>query len=165
MIWPAILCSAGQPLPSTLLVHDYVTANGRKIGKSLGNAVDPATLLERYGVDALRWWLCREVPRVGETDFTEDRLVESSDRDLANGVGNLVQRTVTLAAQAFGDDPVAVGSARRAERSGATSTRARIDAALAGFDLRGGDRSARGIGRRREPVRRGHASVGAAARR
>ena len=106
VIWPAILCSAGEPLPSTLFVHDYVTADGRKIGKSLGNAVDPADLLARYGVDALRWWLCREVPRIGEVDFTEDRLVETVNRDLANGVGNLVQRTVTLAAGAFGDDPV-----------------------------------------------------------
>jgi methionyl-tRNA synthetase len=135
VIWPAILCSAGQPLPSKLLVHDYVTANGRKIGKSLGNAVDPAALLERYGVDALRWWLCREVPRVGETDFTEDRLVESSNRDLANGVGNLVQRTVTLAARAFGGDPVTSGSSCELI-AGCDAARARIDAALAGFDLR-----------------------------
>jgi len=136
VIWPAILCSAGQPLPSTLLVHDYVTANGRKIGKSLGNAVDPAVILARYGVDALRWWLCREVPRVGETDFTEDRLVESSDRDLANGMGNLAQRTVTLAARAFGADPVPAGSSCSLSAR-CDDTRAGIGAALAGFDLRG----------------------------
>jgi methionyl-tRNA synthetase len=140
VIWPAILRSAGQPLPSTLLVHDYVTANGRKIGKSLGNAVDPAVLIERYGVDALRWWCCREVPRVGETDFTEARLVESADRDLANGVGNLVQRTVTLGVRAFGDEPI---SAPRDSELAATcdATRARIDVALAGFDLRGATES------------------------
>ena len=136
VIWPAILCSAGQPLPSTLFVHDYVTANGRKIGKSLGNAVDPAALIERYGTDALRWWLCREIPLVGEADFTEDRLVESADRDLANGVGNLVQRTVTLAARAFGAEPIATSpDCELAEKCDAT--RARIDQALAGFDLRG----------------------------
>jgi methionyl-tRNA synthetase len=136
VIWPAILRSAGQPLPSTLLVHDYVTANGRKIGKSLGNAVDPSALLDRYGVDALRWWLCREVPRVGETDFTDDRLIDASDRDLANGVGNLVQRTVTLAAKAFGDRPV--GAVAAGELVAACdATRERIDTALDGFDLRG----------------------------
>ena len=72
VIWPAILLSAGLPLPDELFVHDYVTANGRKIGKSLGNAVDPLDLVARFGVDALRWWLFREVPRVGEADFTED---------------------------------------------------------------------------------------------
>ena len=136
VIWPAILSSAGQPLPSTLLVHDYVTANGRKIGKSLGNAVDPAALIDRYGVDALRWWLCREIPRVGEADFTEARLVESADRDLANGVGNLVQRTVTLAARAFGDEPISAPLGTELASRG-DETRVRIDAALAGFDLRG----------------------------
>ena len=72
VIWPAILLSAGLPLPDELFVHDYVTANGRKIGKSLGNAVDPLDLVARFGVDALRWWLLREIPRVGEADFTED---------------------------------------------------------------------------------------------
>jgi methionyl-tRNA synthetase len=97
VIWPAILLSAGLPLPDELFVHDYVTANGRKIGKSLGNAVDPHDLVARFGVDALRWWLLREIPRVGEADFTEDRLVETANRDLANGVGNLVQRIVGLA--------------------------------------------------------------------
>jgi len=135
VIWPAILCSAGEAPPWTLLVHDYVTVNGRKIGKSLGNAVDPSALIDRYGVDALRWWLCREIPRVGEADFTEERLVETSDRDLANGVGNLVQRTVTLAARAYEGDPVEPAPAcELAARCDAT--RARIDAALAVLDVR-----------------------------
>ena len=62
----------GEPLPSTLLVHDYVTANGRKIGKSLGNAVDPVGADRPLRRRRVRWWLCREVPRVGEADFTED---------------------------------------------------------------------------------------------
>jgi methionyl-tRNA synthetase len=136
VIWPAILSSAGQPLPSTLLVHDYVTAHGRKIGKSLGNAVDPSALIDRYGVDALRWWLCREIPRVGETDFSPARLVEASNRDLANGVGNLVQRTVALAARVYGAEPVPFGSACELTSIG-DATRVRIDAALAAFDLRG----------------------------
>ena len=136
VIWPAILCSAGQPLPTTLLVHDYVTANGRKIGKSLGNAVDPSGLIERYGVDALRWWLCREIPRVGEADFTEERLVECADRDLAKGVGNLVQRTATLAVRAFGDDPVTSVPENELAAT-CDATRARVDASLAAFDLRG----------------------------
>jgi methionyl-tRNA synthetase len=99
VIWPAILLSAGVRLPDEIFVHDYVTAGGRKIGKSLGNTVDPGDLVERYGADALRWWLAREVPRVGETDFSEERLVAAVNRDLAHGIGNLVQRVVALAAR------------------------------------------------------------------
>jgi methionyl-tRNA synthetase len=135
VIWPAMLCSAGQPLPSTLLVHDYVTTEGRKIGKSLGNAVDPAALAQRYGVDALRWWLCREVPRVGEADFSSERLVEAADRDLANGVGNLVQRTVTLATRIYGPEPITSDPVGELTSIG-DATRTRIDAALAAFDVR-----------------------------
>lgn len=99
VIWPAILLSTGLTLPDEIFVHDYVTAGGRKIGKSLGNTVDPAALIDRYGAGALRWWLAREVPRVGESDFSEDRLVAASNRDLAHGIGNLVQRVVALAAR------------------------------------------------------------------
>ena len=99
VIWPAILLSAGVAGPDEIFVHDYLTAGGRKIGKSLANAVDPNALIERYGADALRWWLAREVPRVGETDFCEERLVATVNRDLAHGIGNLVQRVVALAAR------------------------------------------------------------------
>ena len=95
--WLALLLSAGEPLPTTILVHDYLTVNGAKLSKSAGNAVDPATLIDRYGVDALRWWLLSDVARLGDTDFTEDRLIRRHDLDLANGIGNLVNRTLTLA--------------------------------------------------------------------
>jgi methionyl-tRNA synthetase len=136
VIWPAMLCSAAQPLPIALFVHDYVTADGRKIGKSLGNTVDPSALCDRYGVDALRWWLCREIPRVGEADFSAARLVTSCDRDLANGVGNLVQRTVTLAARVYGREDITVGPACELTSTGDATAR-RIDGALGEFDLRG----------------------------
>ena len=65
--WPAILLSAGEPLPTEILVHDYLTAGGRKISKSggAGDLADPVALAGRYGTDAVRWWLLREVPRVG----------------------------------------------------------------------------------------------------
>jgi methionyl-tRNA synthetase len=138
VIWPAILCSAGLPLPNTLFVHDYLTADGRKIGKSLGNAVDPFELVDRYDVDALRWWLLREVPRVGEADFTEERLVESANRDLANGIGNLVERVVGLGGRVT-DRSVRDsdgGSSRRSSREHA-ELRERIDGAIESFDLRG----------------------------
>ncbi len=128
VIWPAILLSAGITLPDELFVHDYVTVDGRKIGKSLGNAVDPVDLVDRYGVSALRWWLAREVPRVGDGDFSEARLVAAADRDLANAFGNLVQRLSALAGGRVRDsyDPSLV-----------RELPARVDAALERFDLRG----------------------------
>ncbi|GGS76736.1 methionine--tRNA ligase [Nonomuraea spiralis] len=94
--WPAMLLAAGEPLPSEIFVHDYLTADGRKISKSSGTAADPVALVDAYGVDAVRWWLLREVPRVGDADFTEERLIARADADLANGVGNLVNRVVTM---------------------------------------------------------------------
>jgi len=103
--WPAILLSAGEPLPTEIFAHDYLTVGGRKISKSAAEAAgdigaadanDPVALVATYGVDALRWWLIRDVPRVGDTDFTVDKLVARANEDLANGVGNLVNRVVSL---------------------------------------------------------------------
>ncbi|MFC6885486.1 MULTISPECIES: methionine--tRNA ligase [Actinomadura] len=94
--WPAILLSAGEAPPTDVLVHDHLTVDGRKISKSGGPAVDPVELVRAYGTDAVRWWLLRDVARVGETDFTAGRLAARADRELAHGIGNLVKRVVTL---------------------------------------------------------------------
>jgi len=102
--WPAILLSAGEPLPTEIFVHDYLTVGGRKISKSAArltdggqaDANDPVALARAYGVDALRWWLIRDVPRIGDTDFTIDKLIARTNEDLANGVGNLVNRVVSV---------------------------------------------------------------------
>jgi methionyl-tRNA synthetase len=94
--WPAMLLSAGEPLPTDVLVHDYLTIDGRKISKSGGGTADPVELVREFGTDAVRWWLLREVPRVGDADFTTGRLVERANADLAGGVGNLVSRTVAM---------------------------------------------------------------------
>jgi methionyl-tRNA synthetase len=94
--WPAILLSAGLPPPTDVLVHDYLTVDGHKIGKSAGNGVDPVALVDDYGRDAVRWWLLREVPRAGDVDFTRERLVARANEELANGLGNLVHRVVSL---------------------------------------------------------------------
>ncbi|MET8150777.1 methionine--tRNA ligase [Actinoplanes sp. NPDC049668] len=122
--WLALLLSAGLPLPTAIFVHDYLTVDGAKLSKTAGNAVDPVALADRYGVDALRWWLLREPAPVGDTDFTERRLVERADRDLAGGIGNLLNRTLTLARR-HGVAP-AVDS----------DLGTRIDAALARADFR-----------------------------
>ena len=94
--WPAILLSAGEALPTDIVVHGYLTEHGRKISKSSGATVDPYDLVGRYGTDAVRWWLLREVPRGGDADFTVDRLVSRANDELANGFGNLVNRVVAL---------------------------------------------------------------------
>ena len=96
--WPAILLSAGEPLPTEIFVHDYLTVDGAKISKSAGTAAssDPVQLTGTYGTDAVRWWLLRDVPRAGDVDFTTGRLVARANEDLANGLGNLVSRVLTL---------------------------------------------------------------------
>jgi methionyl-tRNA synthetase len=93
--WPAILLSAGRPLPTTIFVHDYLTVGGRKLSKSLGAAFDPVSVVERYGADALRWWFVRDVPRNGDADFREEP-VGARANELADGLGNLVNRTIAL---------------------------------------------------------------------
>jgi methionyl-tRNA synthetase len=94
--WPAMLLSAGEAVPTDIVVHGYLTENGRKISKSSGATVDPYDLTGKYGTDAVRWWLLREVPRGADADFTIDRLVRRANDELANGLGNLVNRVVTM---------------------------------------------------------------------
>ncbi len=97
--WPALLRSAGLPLPDRVVVHGFLTANGRKIGKSLGNAVDPLSLIEKYGSDVVRYYLLRSIPAFGDGDFSPARLADVYRTDLANGLGNLVSRLATLGAK------------------------------------------------------------------
>jgi methionyl-tRNA synthetase len=93
--WPAILLSAGEPLPTTIFVHDYVTVDGTKLSKSRAVNGDPTALADRYGTDALRWWFLRDVPRAGDADFREEQLAARAN-ELADGLGNLVNRANTL---------------------------------------------------------------------
>jgi methionyl-tRNA synthetase len=136
--WPAILLSAGEPLPTALFVHDYLTADGHKLSKSLGAIHDPADIAARYGTAALRWWFARDVPRTGDTDFRED-LVAARANELADGLGNLVNRTITLVARyrPRGIAPVEPRTEEsRALHAAIQRTPNAIDAALWRFDIR-----------------------------
>lgn len=95
--WPAILRSAGLPLPKELFVHGYLTVDGQKMSKTIGNVVDPVDLLEKYGTDPVRYYLLREIPSYADGDFSERRFKEIYNADLANGLGNLVARVAKLA--------------------------------------------------------------------
>jgi methionyl-tRNA synthetase len=97
--WPALLLSAGLPLPDELAIHGFLTIDGRKIGKSLGNAVSPDDFIERYGSDAVRYFLLRAIPQFGDGDFSAARFAAVYEADLANGLGNLVSRLFALAAR------------------------------------------------------------------
>jgi methionyl-tRNA synthetase len=137
--WPAILLSAGEPLPTDVLVHDYLTVDGRKLGKSSGNGVHPVALVVRFGTDAVRWWLVRDVPRAGDVDFTVERLVGRANQDLAHGIGNLANRVATAVHRFRGgvvpsaaDD----GDGGRRLRSSVGGLGRTIDEALEGYDIR-----------------------------
>lgn len=94
--WPAMLLSAGEPLPTTVFVHGYLTIAGGKISKSLGNTIDPVELCATYGADAVRYWLLREVPATLDADYTNEKLERRYNADLANDLGNLLNRTVSM---------------------------------------------------------------------
>lgn len=99
--WIAFLLSAGLELPRTIFVHDYLTVNGQKISKSLGNIIDPIALVKKYGTDPVRYFLLREFSPFTDGDFTYERLEERYDSDLAKGLGNLVSRVLTMTETVF----------------------------------------------------------------
>jgi len=92
--WPAMLLSLGLDLPKTIFIHGYITSDGQKMSKSLGNVVDPFELIKKYGADAVRYFLLREIPSTEDGDFTEEKFIERYNGDLASGLGNLVSRLI-----------------------------------------------------------------------
>ncbi|MBN1282605.1 MAG: methionine--tRNA ligase [Proteobacteria bacterium] len=97
VIWPAMLMSAGVPLPRTIFGHGFVYLKGEKMSKSLGNVVTPMDVIDKYGADPLRYYLMREGGFGRDADFTWEHFIERYNGDLANGVGNLVARTIGMA--------------------------------------------------------------------
>ena len=94
--WPAMLLAVGAPPPTTIVVHGFLTRDGRRMSKTLGTGVDPTALVEQWGLDAVRYWLLREVPPTGDADYSDAGFARTYASDLANDLGNLLQRTVSM---------------------------------------------------------------------
>ncbi|HEV2128940.1 MAG TPA: methionine--tRNA ligase [Thermomicrobiales bacterium] len=137
--WPAMLMSAGLPVPSKVNVHEFLTHEGEKMSKSRGNVVDPIVLVNQYGADAVRWWMLRDMPRTSDGDFSYQRLEDRYNMDLANDLGNLINRSVGMLHRYRGG--VVPSALAAAEADGvlhniADTIPARIERALDRFDFR-----------------------------
>ncbi len=96
VIWPSLLLATGIPLPKSVYVHGYLTVDGKKMSKTLGNVIDPIEVVKKYGVDQLRYFLLREIPFTSDGDFSEKSLIARINGELVADLGNLVYRSLTL---------------------------------------------------------------------
>ncbi len=97
IFWPAMLMSAKLPLPKRLYIHGFVSIDGQKMSKSIGNVVDPEEIAEKYGIDAVRYYFLKEIPSDGDGDYSEVKLIQRYNDDLAKGIGNFASRITNLA--------------------------------------------------------------------
>jgi methionyl-tRNA synthetase len=96
IIWPAILWALGEEAPELVFAHGWITVDGQKMGKSLGNAVDPFALAQRFGPDSMRYFLLREAPFGSDFSYSQEKIVQRHNSDLANDLGNLLNRTLSM---------------------------------------------------------------------
>ena len=103
-IWIGMLLSAGLQVPKNIYVHGFVTADGQKMSKSIGNVVDPFEMISKYGVDAVRYYLAREIPTTDDGDFSKQRFEALYNNELANNMGNLVNRVFAMTGKYFNSE-------------------------------------------------------------
>ena len=128
VIWPAMLMSAGLPLPAQVFGHGWVYFKGERMSKTIGNIVDPLEAADRFGPDPLRLYLAKEIPYGGDGDFTWERFEEKYNADLANNLGNLVNRVASMTERyQQGTDPATGGGALAASRPNRGRYRASMD--------------------------------------
>ena len=162
--WPAFLMSAGIEVPRRIFSHGFLFNRGEKMSKSVGNVIDPFTLADAYGVDQLRYFFLREVPFGQDGNYSHEAIVNRINADLANDLGNLAQRSLTMIGKQFGGvlpKPGAFsderqGHPRRGRRHDRRGARAHEDAAAAP-----GAQHGLGGGRRRQPLFRRRGALGA----
>ena len=136
--WPAFLMAADLPLPKKVFAHGFLTVKGEKMSKSLGNVLDPMTLAAHYGVDALRYFFLREVPFGRDGSFTDEAIVNRVNADLANDIGNLAQRSLSMIAKNCDEalpQPETLSAEDEAVLALFDSLKTRTDAAMAGHEL------------------------------
>lgn len=147
VIWPAMLMSAGLPLPKRVFGHGFVNFGGDRMSKSKGTIVDPKELAQKYGADALRWYVMTEGSYGRDIDYTEDRLTTRTNSDLANSFGNLASRTISMILKSRGGVvPQAKGESLLKD----TIDRARVEYgnAMGALDLKGGGEAIMSIAQR-----------------
>ncbi len=135
IIWIGLLLSAGLDIPKNIFVHGFMTSDGKKMSKSLGNVVDPFELLDRYGTDPVRYYLLSEIPPTGDGDFTIDKFENKYNADLADGLGNLISRTIGLAQKLeveFEKDRKAGGEIMKK----VAATRRRVDSLMTDYEFK-----------------------------